>query len=182
MNTSATPLIGRLAVATPSLRDPNFAHTVVLLLDHGPDGALGVVLNRPSEVPVETVLPEWAGLAMTPEVVFAGGPVQTDALVGLARGTVRRPDATQVLPGVGALDLAGDPDEQPTVAEAVRLYAGYAGWSAGQLEAEIEAGGWFVVEARADDAFSPDPERLWRRVLVRQGGLFVTVPNDPSSN
>lgn len=182
MTASDAPLIGRLLVAAPSLRDPNFVHSVVLLLDHGPEGALGVILNRPSDVRVEAVLPDWAHHALAPEVVFVGGPVQTDALVGLARGVPGGTDATEIMPGIAPLDLSSDPAEQLAAVEAVRLFAGYAGWTAGQLESEIEAGGWFVLDGGAEDAFSTDPEHLWRTVLVRQGGVFRTVPPDPSLN
>lgn len=182
MDTDDAPLIGRLLVAAPSLRDPNFSHTVVLLLDHGADGALGVVLNRPSDVEVRSVLPEWATRAAQPDVLFVGGPVQTEAVVGLGRIDVRGEQAVEVLPGLGPLDLSNDPAGQDAEVEAVRMFAGYAGWTAGQLESEIASGGWFVLEGSADDAFTPRPEGLWRAVLTRQGGLFQTIPADPSAN
>jgi putative transcriptional regulator len=182
MDTDDGTLIGRLLVAAPALRDPNFAHTVVLLLDHSADGALGVVLNRPSDVGVENVLPEWADRAAEPDVVFVGGPVQPDAVVGLGRLGVPTGPGTQVLPGLGPLDLSSDPSDQPAPVERVRLFAGYAGWDTGQLESEISAGGWFVVDASAEDAFTSRPDGLWRQVLTRQGGVFQTVPADPTAN
>lgn len=182
MDIDQTPLIGRFIAAAPTLRDPNFSHSVVLLLDHGADGALGVVVNRPSEVAVATILPEWADHTSEPGVVFSGGPVQTDALIGLARMDARPDTGVQVLPGLGPLDLSGGPAEQAGTVGGVRLFAGYAGWSAGQLEDEISAGGWFVIDGSAEDALTPDPDNLWRQVLVRQGGVFRTVPADPSTN
>lgn len=182
MDADDTALAGRLLVAAPSLQDPNFSHAVVLVLDHGDEGALGVILNRPSEVAVTALLPEWAARAVAPAVVFVGGPVQTDALIGLGRSTPVDGGGRQVLPGLGPLDLASAPAEQPGGVDRVRLFAGYAGWTAGQLEQEIAAGGWFVVEGAADDAFTGAPEDLWRAVLVRQGGVFRTVPADPSVN
>lgn len=182
MDSDSTRLIGRLLVAAPALRDPNFAHAVVLLLDHGEEGALGVVLNRPSDVEVERILPEWADRAAEPDVVFVGGPVQTDAVVGLGRIDMTAGSGIQVLPGLGPLDLSSGPGEQPAPIDSVRLFVGYAGWSAGQLEGEIAAGEWFVLDASAEDAFTSRPDGLWRQVLKRQGGLFQTVPADPSAN
>lgn len=182
MDVDDTVLIGRLLVAAPNLEEPNFSHTVVLVLDHSDEGALGVVLNQPSDVTVTAVLPEWAHRTAAPEVVFVGGPVQADALIGLGRAGVVDDAGRQVVPGLCPLDLASGPAEQLADVEEVRLFAGYAGWSAGQLESEIAAGGWFVVDGAADDAFTGAPQDLWRAVLVRQGGVFRTVPADPSAN
>lgn len=169
-------------VATPALGDPNFSHTVVFLLDHGEDGALGIVLNRPTDVAVADTLPRWEALAATPEVMFVGGPVQPEAVVGLAspRGDV---DAVQaVVPGVGVVDLRADPLSLIGDVTRLRLFAGYAGWGQGQLESEIDEGGWFVVDAHPDDVLGSDPDELWVRVLARQGGVFRTVSEDPSLN
>ncbi|MDP9406054.1 MAG: YqgE/AlgH family protein [Actinomycetota bacterium] len=169
---------GRLVVATPSLVDPNFAHTVILLLDHGADGAVGVVVNRPSGIAVRAALPAWLGTVASPPVVFSGGPVQRDAVIALAR--VERPssDGAAILPGVAAVDL-GVGEYRPGT---VRVFAGYAGWGAGQLEGEVAAGGWFVFDARPDDAFSDDPAGLWLAVIRRQGGLFTAACDDPTRN
>ena len=180
---SATDFLrGRLVVATPALGDPNFSHTVVFLLDHGAEGALGIVLNRPSAVPVADTLPRWESLAAEPEVMFVGGPVQPEAVVALGspRGEV---EAVQpVVPGVGVVDLRADPLSLIGDVARLRLFAGYAGWGEGQLEAEIEEGGWFVVDATPDDVLGDDPDQLWVRVLERQGGVFRTVSEDPSLN
>jgi putative transcriptional regulator len=173
------PLTGRLLVATPALGDPNFANTVVLILEHSEDGALGVVLNRPTDTPVEAAVPAWAPLAASPGVVFVGGPVQQDGMVGLGRGALATSDPPEGLGDVGVVDLAGDPE--PGVAE-VRVFVGYAGWGASQLDGELEAGGWFTVDAHPDDVFTDEPPGLWRSVLERQGGIFRTVPEDPSLN
>jgi putative transcriptional regulator len=177
------PQRGRLVVATPTLADPNFAHAVVLLLDHGDQGALGVILNRPSSVDIATIMPEWARLAAPPDLLFVGGPVQAgEALIGLARGG--RDDsgvAVQlILPGLVAVELSATPD--PAQFLAARVFTGYAGWGAGQLEAEIAGGGWFVLDGHAEDVFADDPENLWRTVLARKGGIFTAVPDDPSLN
>ena len=173
---------GRLLVATPELADPNFSHAVVLLLEHNDDGAFGVVLNRPSDVEVAAALPGWERLTAPPDVVFVGGPVQQDGVVGL--GAVGDGDALEkpVLPSVGVVDLDQDPLVAGAELEQVRLFAGYAGWSSGQLESEVADGGWFVIDATPADVFSDDPEDLWLAVLHRQGGIFTTIPEDPSLN
>lgn len=175
------PLRGRLLVATPSLTDGNFAHAVVLVLEHHDEGAVGVVVNRPSEAALADTLPEWAPRASGPEVIFVGGPVQRDAMIALGRSADTDAGEQLVLPGVAVVDLAEDPGRRSDI-EAVRVFAGYSGWGAGQLETEIEAGGWFVVDALPDDVFAAHPEDLWRRVMRRQGGVYTTIPRDPSHN
>ena len=183
----ASSLKGRLLVAAPGLVDPNFDRTVVLLLSHGEEGALGVVLNRPSGVDVLDPLPAWSRLVATPSVVFVGGPVQQDAVIGLgqARGEPLADLWTEVSGRVGVIDLSRDPDEVGGHLDEVRLFSGYAGWDQGQLEGEIDAGGWFVVDAEPEDALSREPDGLWRRVLARQPGqlaLYANYPADPSNN
>jgi putative transcriptional regulator len=178
---------GQLLVATPALTDPNFARTVVQLLSHDTeDGALGVVLNRPSETPLSDVLPGWALLAPEPLVVFLGGPVQESAAICLGRLAPGDTDETCIpvpgAPWLGTLDL--DSDAADPVQE-VRVFAGYAGWSAGQLEAEVEEGAWWVVDALPSDCFTPDPQGLWPAVLRRQGppiALAATYPPDVALN
>jgi putative transcriptional regulator len=181
------PLKGRLLVASPNLGDPNFERTVVLMLEYGDEGALGVVLNRPSELDLSDPLPEWARAAAHPPVVFIGGPVAPTAAVCLAR--LRPRGGTdgwqQLLGAVGTLDLDSDPHEAIPRLDELRVFAGYAGWGPGQLEREIAEGGWFVVDAEAGDALSPAPEDLWRTVLRRQKGtlaLFAGYPSDPTLN
>jgi putative transcriptional regulator len=183
-------LIGRLLVASPQLGDPNFERTVVLLLDHGPEGALGVVLNRPTGLPVDEILDAWRAeaLAVPPGVVFRGGPVSPDAVIGLARTEGEDVDGSQwrlVLDGVGTVDLAVAPAEQPVTVAGVRMFAGYAGWSPDQLEEELGEGAWIVVEALATDIFTAEAEALWHDVLQRQGGslaLLAAYPPHPSVN
>ena len=180
-------LTGRLLVATPVLGDPNFDRTVVLLLEHGEDGAVGLVLNRPSDTDVAEPLPEWHGVAAAPPVIFVGGPVAQSAVIGLARcdlgGSAEgwRP----LVGGVGIVDLGASRADMSTSIEELRLFAGYAGWGGGQLEAEIDAGAWWVVDAAPSDALGPDPEMLWSAVLRRQPGrlaAYAHFPADPSSN
>lgn len=179
---SEDSLRGHLVVATPALADSNFSHAVVLLLEHNADGAVGVVVNRPSDTPLEAALPDWVSLAAEPTVAFAGGPVQPDAVIALARTYGPAEQVQMILPGVGVVDLSADPTLVGVAIAGVRLFAGYAGWGAGQLENEIATGSWFVVHARAEDIFADEPETLWRRVLRRQGGMFSTIPPDPRAN
>lgn len=182
---------GRLLVANPRLPDPNFDRTVVLLLAYAESGALGVVLNRPSETLVAAPLPRWERLAASPAVVFIGGPVQEQAVICLARAqghpaaTVPPGGWSAVMPEVGTLDLELDPEGLHTAFSQVRVFAGYAGWGPGQLEGEIGAGAWWVLDAAPADAFSDEPDELWKLVLRRQGGslaLVASYPADPMMN
>lgn len=178
---------GRLLVATPELDDPNFRRTVVLLLAHGDDGSLGVVVNRPGELPVTEVLPALSEVVTAPPLMFAGGPVQPDGVIGLGRGEdVVETESLGVLspelPGMGVVDLDRDPELLAAELADLRLFAGHAGWSPGQLDSELDAGGWFVIDSRPDDPFCADPDELWVRVLRRQGGLFTTATADPTTN
>jgi putative transcriptional regulator len=182
----ATLLTGRLLVATPGLRDENFARAVVLVLGHDADGALGVVLNRPSRTAVGAVLPGWEAAVGAPDVLFGGGPVGTSSAIGVGWCTGTVPAGFLPFEGqLGTIDLDADPLALAAGLRAVRIFAGYAGWSAGQLEREIDEGGWFVLEALPGDAFSADPEALYAQVLRRQQGrvaLASTAPLDPSLN
>jgi putative transcriptional regulator len=186
-------VVGRLLVATPMLDDPNFRRGVVLVVEHDPqEGTLGVVLNRPTDVPVDRVLPPWATLVTGPSVVFQGGPVALDSALALARVPGQEsPLGWRALDGVPALSRLGlvDLDAPPEVLAAevteFRVFAGYAGWGAGQLRSEIDEGAWFVLPSEPHDVFIDDPERLWRQVLRRQGGelaIVATFPDDPSLN
>lgn len=178
---------GRLLVATPALDDPNFERGVIFVLDHDEDGALGVVLNRASTVPVRDTLEEWVDLAADPAVVFGGGPVEPTAVVALGHASPDVPvdGATQILERVRLVDLDTDPVLAATDLQRVRLFAGYAGWAPGQLEEEIAQGAWFPVDALPEDVFTADPEGLWHAVLRRQPGelrLLATFPADPTMN
>jgi putative transcriptional regulator len=178
-------LRGRLLVATPRLGDENFERTVVLLLEHGPAGALGVVLNRPSGLEVAEPLPGWSPLAAEPPVVFVGGPVSPGVVIGLAHSDAEVAGWQAVIGPLGTVDLNLDPADVTPAVDRVRAFAGYAGWSGGQLEGEIEDGAWFVVDAHPDDALDTEPDDLWRRVLRRQPGRvswFANHPLDPSFN
>jgi putative transcriptional regulator len=189
---SDAELTGRLLVATPLLVDPNFDRTVVLVLDHDTDGTLGVVINRPTSVPVNEVLPAWSELAGPMPMVFQGGPVALDSALGLAelRALPRGEDPDplgwrRVRGDLGLVDLDLPPELLAAEISAFRVYAGYAGWSAGQLEREMGQGAWYVVDAAPADAFTLSPEAAWRSVLRRQRGglaLLSTFPDDPELN
>ena len=170
-------MTGQLLVATPTLKDPNFDRTVVLLVAHEAGGALGVVLNRATEVPVAEVLGGWAGLARDPSVLFEGGPVQPESAICLARTrtqTGRVKGFHRIAGPLGTVDLSTDPGPLAESVSGIRVFAGYSGWSAGQLEEEINAGSWFVLDGLPDDPFMTRPEDLWPMVLRRQGGMTVS--------
>ena len=180
---------GSLLVATPMLVDPNFDHTVVLLLDVDDNGALGVVLNRPSPVPVHEVLPGWTDVLAGPDVLFQGGPVGTDSALAVADvppdGDEEPVGFRRLFGATGIVDLDTPTEIMAPALTHLRIFAGYAGWGTGQLEAEIEEGSWYVVPALPGDLFGADPERLWSRVLRRQPGELAWVstrPVDPTLN
>ena len=172
----------RLLVSIPTLDDPNFFRSVVFVIEHNDDGAVGLVLNQPTDAVLTDALPDWADVAAPPAVAFVGGPVQQhDAVIGLARvGRVEDSDAWQPLIGrVGTIDLGRTPADVRGDLEAVRVFAGYSGWAPGQLDDELDRGGWFVVDALPDDLLTPDPASLWRVVLRRQGGELAVSANYP---
>ena len=177
---------GRLLVAEPMLGDPNFDRTVILMVDHNPEGAFGLVLNRPTDVPVAGVLPDWALLASPPAVLHVGGPVEAES--GWCLAQVRQPDRpgfVPVLGDVGLLDLELDPSDLLDDVVALRLYVGYSGWGAGQLDGELAVGAWIVVDAVTDDPFLGVSSELWPKILARQGGTLARLslfPPDPSLN
>ena len=179
---------GMLLVATPELVDPNFADTVVLLLDVDDQGALGVVLNRPTGVAVSEVLAAWGDVVAEPEVLFQGGPVSTEG--ALALGLLRDEDDVpvgfrEIAGRLGVVDLDTPVELVDGSLSGMRVFAGYAGWGAEQLQGEIEEGSWYVVPALPPDIFRDDPSDLWRDVMRRQPGELAwhsTRPFDPNLN
>ena len=176
-----------LLVATPQLLDPNFADTVVLMLDVDEGGALGVVLNRPTRAGGRGAR-TWGEIASEPEVLFRGGPVSTEGAlaVGLLRDSDDVPVGFREVDGLlGLVDLDTPVELVNGSLAGMRIFAGYAGWGAEQLAAEIEEGSWYVVPAEAVDVFRLDPADLWRDVLRRQPGQLAwhsTRPIDPELN
>lgn len=177
-------LRGRLLIASPALVDPNFARTVVLITEHGEEGAMGVVLNRPSETGVDEVAPE-LGQLVSAEPVFIGGPVQPQALVVLAEFTDPEAAAWLVVADVGFVSADTDQDALERSIRRGRVYAGYSGWGPGQLEAELDEDAWIVEPPLPAELFPDDPAALWQDVLARKGGQFALIarmPDDPSLN
>jgi len=178
-------LRGQLLVAGPSLLDPNFRRTVVLLGEHGEDGAMGLVLNRVSEVTVADAVAPIADLVGDGELVHVGGPVQPQAVVVLADFVEPHRAGALVLDTIGF--LPGDVDDDTDLGELrnARVYAGYAGWGPGQLEDELEEQSWVVLPARASDVFTTEHDTLWSEVLRRHGGalgILALLPEDPHVN
>ena len=177
-------LRGKLLVASPALIDPNFARTVVLITEHNDEGAMGIVLNRPSETPVADAVPELAEISGS-EPVFVGGPVQPTALVLLAEFADLEAAAWIVVADVGLASADRDLDELADAVRRGRVYAGYSGWGPGQLEGEMEEEAWIVEPPIPSELFPDDPEHLWNDVLDRKGGryaLIARMPTDPSMN
>jgi putative transcriptional regulator len=177
-------LAGKLLIAGPELWDPNFRRTVVLIGHHDELGAVGVVLNRASEVSVEEAAPPLAPIVEPEAPLFIGGPVQPEAAVVLA--DFENPEVARVIAfgSIGFLPDEMDAEEGEGVRRA-RVFAGHAGWGPGQLEGELQEGSWIVEPATEDDVFTPEPTRLWDRVLRRKGhrfDLLRSMPVDPASN
>jgi putative transcriptional regulator len=180
---------GRLLLATPPLVDPNFDRTVVLVLEHNDEGALGLVLNRPTPEDEVPGLAPWFGVATDPAVVFQGGPVESDTLIGLAAADpIDRARADDdggndgwapLATGLGTVDLEVDPEDVSLHYGGFRLFRGYAGWGPGQLDDELAQGAWIVVDGIRTDPFTTDPDDLWRAVLRRQGGRLAWLANCP---
>ncbi len=175
-------LKGKLLIAAPLLVDPNFHRTVVLVIEHSVEGALGVVLNRPTELPVAEAVPELADL--DDGCLFAGGPVQPQAVIALAEYTGLPPEDAVCGP-IAPIGVESDMDSLTDDVTRVRVYAGYSGWGEGQLEGELEEDAWFVEPALPGDVFCADADALWSQVLERKGGeyrLVARMPEDPGLN
>jgi len=180
---------GRLLLATPPLEDPNFDRTVIYVLEHHEDGAIGLVLNRPSDEALEAPLDRWIDLQTAPSSVFTGGPVETNAMIGMATTKVEAEGPVEHITPISGLiastDLSADPAIVAAHVDTVRVFRGYAGWSAGQLNIEIDQGAWLVLDAEIEDVFSDRPDELWHTVLKRQPGRLswlALAPDDLSLN
>ncbi len=177
-------LQGKLLIAAPSLVDPNFRRAVVLVAQHTEEGAMGLVLNRPSEATVAEAVPPLADLVEADEAVWAGGPVEPGGVIVVAAYTEPDEAAEIVFGEVGFMPAEADPDDVAASTRRARVFAGYAGWSAGQLEDELGEDAWFVEPAREEDVFNASDD-LWSDVLARKGGpyaLLSKMPPDPSLN
>ena len=177
---------GCLLVASPAMNDPNFSFTVIFMLEHGEEGALGVVLTRPSELPVGELFDQWSAHAAEPAYVHRGGPVSPSSVIslGVANGSTTPEAFNLISGGIGTVDLDADPDDIIGL-QGIRTFGGYAGWSAGQLEGELLDEAWLVVDATDRDILHPDPGQLWWEVVGRQTGptnLLRHYPEEPWLN
>lgn len=180
---------GSALVAAPGLRDPNFSRTVVLIIEHRTTGTLGVVLNRPSDVPVRDVLPSWGPHATVPQL-YIGGPMEQRAALCVAAlpagvDAERTEGMISVRGPLALVSLDADAELMAPQLRGLRVFAGYAGWDRGQLVSEIDSGNWIVVPALPDDVLVPPGTDLWGRMLRRQGlplSLLATYPIDPVQN
>jgi putative transcriptional regulator len=181
-----TSLRGQLLIASPALFDPNFRRTVVLVTEHGDEGAMGLILNRPSETTVSEGAPPLQSLVEEGARVHLGGPVEPAAVTVLAEFEDPDDAAAVVLGDIGFVRADAELDELPDATRRARVFAGYCGWSPGQLEAELEGDdSWIVEPPEPGDVFADDSEDLWSDVLRRKGGQFAIValmPYDPSVN
>lgn len=177
-------------IASTSLTGPTFARAVIYVIEHDQNGTLGVVLNRMSQAAVFNILPQWADLAASPRAVFIGGPVSTESAVclGVAKTGVdvsTEPKLHQVTGRVCMVDLDADPEELEPVLSGVRIFAGYAGWDAGQLDDELADGSWLIASGLPSDLLAPATVDVWHEVLRRQQWplpLLATYPADPLTN
>jgi putative transcriptional regulator len=182
--TAVKPLTGHMLIAGAGIAAGIFRQTVVLVAEHDDGGAVGFVVNRPTDALVSNVAPALAALPLSDQRLYVGGPVQRDAVAVLAEFAEPALASRLVLGSVGFVP----PDALPGIAEATtraKVFVGYAGWGPGQLDSEVENDGWIVEPAVPDDVFAGEPERLWRDVLRRKGPAFrllSTMPFDPSVN
>ena len=173
----SAPARGKFLIASRQLVEPTFARRVVLLLDHDAQGGIGLIVNRPTGVPLTRVVPGLEGLPGRDEPIRSGGPVERNRLFLLMRADSRPPGTEPILEdtfGSSTLDplralLASGEAESVHFA----VYAGYAGWAPGQLEAEIERGDWHVAAGRSEHVFDTDPAEVWLRLIRYHGGQWV---------
>jgi putative transcriptional regulator len=176
---------GQLLIAGPSLLDPNFWRTVVLMIEHTDEGALGLVLNRPSETTVGEAVPQLEELVAPEEQLFIGGPVQPSAVIVLAEFEDPSDAALIAFGDIGVLGTGTPGDELAAGVRIGRAFVGHAGWGPGQLDSELERGDWILEPAQRQDAFTGAAPDLWSEVLMRKGGsyaLIARMPPDPSVN
>jgi putative transcriptional regulator len=179
-------LKGRLLIASPTIIDPNFRRSVILMTDHGDEGAMGLILNRVASATVAEAVPELDWVADPGEPVHVGGPVAAGSVIVIAEFDDPARAALLVDDDLGFVPAEIDDREAfATGLRRTRVFAGHAGWGPGQLEAELEEKSWILEPAARDDVFTDDPEELWSQVLRRKGREYVllsTMPEDPSLN
>lgn len=176
---------GQLLIAGPGLLDPNFWRTVVLVIEHTDDGALGLILNRPSETTVGEAVAQLEQLVDLGDQLYIGGPVQPSAVIVLAEFEDASDAALIAFADIGVLGTGSQLEELGVEVRAGRAFVGHSGWGPGQLDSEIERGDWILEPAQRADAFPAEPRELWAKVLTRKGGsyaLIARMPADPSVN
>ncbi len=179
------PAKGRFLVAREDLRDPNFFRTVVLMLDYDEKGAMGVIVNRPTSVPLSDLLPQLEALEGRSDKVCLGGPVEPEGLILVVRSKDEPEGFVHVagelytgasVEGLAALLEAGAGPNR------IRAYAGYSGWGPGQLDRELEQGSWIITAAAPGQVFDPSPRRLWRSLIDSAKVRFARLAGDALLN
>ena len=181
----AGELRGHLLIATPTLNDPDFLRSVVLIAEHSEEGAMGLILNRPLEVLVVDAVEPLAALVEADAAVYQGGPVEPQAVLALAEFSDPSAAVSLAFDGIGFVSSDPDIETLCDVVQRARVFAGYAGWSPGQLEEELAEDAWIVEPARPEDVFAEDAGELWATVLRRRGAvgtMLSMMPRDPSLN
>lgn len=185
-NRAMVSLKGQLLVAGADLFDPNFRRSVVLVTEHSEEGALGLVLNRRADVTVGEAVPGLTPLVGEDDHVYVGGPVDPRSVLVLAEFDDPEESAARVFGDVGFVRGDADIGLSAGSTRRARVFAGYAGWGAGQLDEELDANGWIIADPARDDVFGEHDGELWTDVVKRQGGgyfaLLATMPEDPSLN
>jgi putative transcriptional regulator len=178
-------LKGQLLLASPALFDPNFRRTVILVTEHTEEGAAGLVLNRRSKTAVAEAVPDLVPLVPDEALVYVGGPVQQEAVLVLAEFDDPDDAAMLVVDDIGFVPGDGDFDLLAGATRRARVFAGYAGWGPGQLEAELEESSWIVEGTEGFDLFLEPEVDVWGTVLRDKGGIYrvlALMPEDPSQN
>jgi putative transcriptional regulator len=169
---------GKFLVAARKLIDPNFRQTVVFLIDYHQNGAMGVIINRPVEMKLSEVFKDIKELQKRTDTVFSGGPVMRNQILLLVRTDARPEGSLRVLQDVyvaSQLELIGQMIKNEKKGDRFRVYAGYAGWSRGQLDQEIKRGDWHVLPADADTIFNKAPSEIWPELIHRSSLKYVRV-------
>jgi putative transcriptional regulator len=178
-------LRGQLLVAAPALQDPNFFRTVVLVVEHNEEGAMGIVLNREADADLDEAVPDLLDVPGIEERLHVGGPVQPQTVILVAEFTDPEAETPFVVGSVGVVGAETDLEDLPATIIRGRAFAGYSGWGPGQLEAEVEEDAWFTVQPIPEDLLAEDADELWSTVLERKGGwhrIVARMPPDPSLN
>lgn len=174
---------GTFLISTPHLRDPNFYQTVVLLVTYGKAGASGVIVNRPTDVPLAQALPHVEGIEKMSRPIYFGGPVNANQMLVLLRSDSPPPGAQKVLDNIyatGSLKILTETLQDRNPDKKVRVYAGYSGWAPRQLEAEIARGDWVTRDADPEAVFSEDPSKIWPAFFGNQDQIQIRFPKQGS--